>query len=397
MPYQFDLLVRRGPESMRRATSPAEIRTAGVLSYNGAEMEFPTAPSIIESLSQCVQGGLLCYTLCNDRYRQAVRWWMETQRGFPIEEEWIVPTHGTIFSVATAIRMTTNPGEGIIVQPPVYNRFEQAATRLGRRTVYNRLLVENGHYRMDFAGLERLMADGGNKLFILCNPHNPIGKVWPAADLERIAALAAQYGVTVFSDEIFAEVVFGGQSCLSYATIPGAAPHAITATSLGKTFNFTGVNHANIIIPNEDLRQRFIQQRNADHYGSLDPLIHAAVLGAYSPEGARWKDAMVEYVGENIRLTRAFFAENLPEVHLSALEGGYVAWLDWRGLGMGDEELQDFLIKEAFLELDPGAHYGSPPGFARMSIAVPRQELRKSLHLLREAAVKRGFAKKCVS
>jgi len=345
-------------------------------------------------MTACVQNGLMGYTLRDEAYLSAVQWWMKTQRGIEIDQMWVVPTQGTIFSVATAIRLVTAPGEGIIVQPPIYSRYEQAATRLGRKTVYNRLKETDGAYTIDFEDLERLMADGSNKLLVICNPHNPIGKVWGREDLERIAELTNRYGITVFSDEIFGDITFDGHTCVPYCSVDGAARHAITSTSLGKAFNFTGVNHANMIIPDETLRKAFIRQRNADHYGSIDPVTYAAVRGAYCEEGARWDRAMVAYVAKNIRYIREFFGQHLPQVRISPPEGSFVIWIDWRALGLNDEELKHFLEDEAMFGVDPGVHYcHDQEGFTRMSVATARDELRKALNMLLKAAQTRGFAK----
>ena len=230
-----------------------------------------------------------------------------------MEPEWIVPTGGTIRSVAAAIRMTTQPGEGIIVQPPVYYRYKQAADRIGRKTIYNPLKMVGGRYEMDFENLEHCMEDSKNRLMILCNPHNPIGQVWSPDHLAKVARLARRYGVTVFSDEIFAETVYNGHIVQPYSEAPDAWEHAIVSTSLGKAFSLTGVNYANLIIPDKTLREAFIAQRNADHYGSIEPLIHAALLSAYTNEGAQWVKEMNDYVLENIRLVRRFFSEHLPQ------------------------------------------------------------------------------------
>jgi cystathionine beta-lyase len=393
MKFCFDQAVHReNIGNMKYLVSAKEVRDAGHISYAGAEMEFATAPSILAAMSRCVENGLFGFTLADTPYRDAVRQWMADQRSLTVQNDCIIPTHGTIFSLATTIRMLCGLDDAIIVQPPVYYRYEQAARRLGRRTVYNPLLQDGMDYSMDFAGLGRLMEDRRNKILVVCNPHNPIGRVWSREDLRRVAQLAAQNDVVVFSDEIFAEVVFEGRQCPSYLAIEGAKQHAIAATSLGKTFNFTGVNHANILIADADLRERFVRQRDADHYGSIDPLVYAAVLGAYSPEGAAWKDAMVEYVWANYRLIADFFSRKLPHVKISPPEGSFAIWMDFSGLGIGEEELKVFLIKQALFELDHGRQYGSQGSYYRMSIAAPRDMIKDSLDRLYAAAKLYGLA-----
>lgn len=398
MEYDFETRVnRRNIGNLKETLCPANIRAMDVLGYSGAEMEFRTAPSVIKAMTECVKNGLMGFTLCDERYREAVCWWMRTQRNYQIEPEWIVPTNGTIFSVATAIRLFTKEGEGIIISPPIYYRYEQAATRLNRRTCFNWLIEKDGDYTIDFEDLEQKMSDPNNKLYILCNPHNPTGKVWGKDDLERLSALANKYNVIVYSDEIFAEITFNDHICIPYSEIKGAGKHAIVATSLGKTFNFTGVNHANMIIADEKLRESFIKQRDADHFGSIDPVLYAALLGAYSEEGANWKDAMVAHVASCSDMIFTFFKTHLPQVKVSALQGGFVIWIDWRALNLDAEALKQFLVDEAFLELDQGADYGENGcGFTRMSIAVPKDDLKNSLNLLLKAAEKRGFTSNVV-
>lgn len=393
MCYDFDTLVnRQGIGNMKYMISPKYIKDANVISFAGAEMDFKTAPSVIESIIKRAENGLLGFTLCDENYRKSVHWWMKTQRNFEINDEWIVPTLGTIHSVATAIRMITKEGEGVIVQQPVYSRYEQAVTRLHRKIVYNDLINNDGTFYMDFKDLEEKMANSNNKLFILCNPHNPVGRVWRKEDLERIAELANQYGILIFSDEIYAEITFDNHNCIPYSSIAGTKKHAITSTSLGKTFNFTGVNHANMLIADEELRNKFIEQRNADHYGSLDPLIHAAICGAYSEEGANWKDEMVTYVKNNMDYICEFLHDNLPMIKVSPPEGGFILWLDFSELKMSDKELYDFLEQEALLELEHGTDYGeSGSGFLRMSVACPKKEIEKAMERLISACREKGF------
>ena len=238
------------------------------------------------------------------------------------------------------------------------------------------------------------MANPNNRLMILCNPHNPIGQVWRPEDLAKVARLARQYQVTVFSDEIFAETVYNGHWTQPYSEAPDAWEHAIVSTSLGKAFSLTGVNFANLIIPNRGLREAFIAQRNADHYGSIEPLAHAAMMAAYTDEGARWVRAMNDYVLDNIRLVRGFFNQHLPQVSAFESEGAFILWIDWRGLGLPQDELHVFLEEQALFLTDRGEEYGpGGEGFTRMNMASPRAEVKKVLDRLLRAAKQRGFAR----
>lgn len=400
--YNFDILVNREDiGNMKYDLTPDDIKAEGLISFAGTEFDFPTAPVVISYVMERARNGLFGYTIQDSQYNQAVMWWMKNIRNWDIQEDWIVPTLGTIHSLTTCIHFLLNKNESIIVQPPVYYRYEQAATRNNKGTCYNPLkynpVSETNkvpYYEMDFERLERAMSLPENKLFVLCNPHNPIGQVWKEKELREVARLAKKYNVAVFSDEIFAETTYDENSVIAYSDIPEAADNCIVATSIGKSFGFTGINHANIIIPNQDLRERFIKQRYADHYGSLDPLVHAAVLGAYSAQGADWLRAMNEYVWENSLYVRKTLAEKLPQVNINLHQGAYVNWIDWKGLGLSDKDAMDFLLKDAKFHMEEGCIYGEEgSGFTRLQIACPRRELKKAVDSLLNASRERGFLK----
>ncbi|AFK08111.1 bifunctional PLP-dependent enzyme with beta-cystathionase and maltose regulon repressor activities [Mesotoga prima MesG1.Ag.4.2] len=394
MDYDFDTLVNRENQgNMKCMLTPDIVKKMNLISYAGAEMDFKTAPAIIDALVERARNGLLGFTLADEKYLSSVQWWMKNMRNWEIERDWIVPTYGTIHSVATAIRAFTKEGDGVIVQPPVYNRYEQAVRRTNREIVSNPLIYGDGKYSMDFDDLERCMRVEKNRLFLLCNPHNPIAKVWQRSDLEKISSLAQRYNVLVFSDEIFGEITFNGNSAIPYSTVAGDESNSIVATSLGKVFNLTGVNSANIVIPDPSTRKRFRIQRDADHYGSIDPMVHAAVCAGYGPDGADWVREMREYVWENVSIMKDFFTRNIPAVTMTEVEGSFVIWIDWRRLKLDDEELHSFLLNEAYLDLDRGINYGEGgEGFTRMNIAAPRRKIEESLGFLFEAAARRGYA-----
>lgn len=369
--------------------TPDETRAAGVLSYAGAEFEFPTCPALVRGIQEAAARGLFGYALPSGKYLEAVQWWMRTVRGYAIDPNWVVTTHGTIFALATTIRMQTKAGENIIILTPTYNRYEQAATRLGRGTVKVPFLCEAGRYSLDWSALEAVMSAPENKVLVLCNPNNPTGHILSREELARIAELSAKYGVTVFSDEIFADVNFGDAPVPAYADVAGKEALAITCTSLGKTFSLTGVNHANVIIENETLREMYIAQRNADHYGSIDPMHAAAVMGAYTPEGHAWLQEMKAYVWDNFCLVEEFMKKYLPEAKVTKPEGTFVIWVDYAALGMDAEALEDLLVRRGCFAGDMGDDYYGPDTCVRYSLAVPRNELEKSLAKLKEALLNR--------
>ena len=390
MKQEFDNRADRGNVSwLKDVLTPEAVQKEGLLAYCGAEFEFPTCPAFCRGIREAADRGVFGFTLCAAPYTERVAWWMEHARGYRIREEWIVPTHGTIFSLATAIRLLTRPGESILVLTPGYNRYEQAAGRLGRNTKKIPLLCgwKEGKrtYRMDWDALEKHMADPENSLFVLCNPNNPTGTVFRQEELARIAGLSERYGVPVFCDEIFAEVTFGGRTVTPYTKAAGPSAKAISCTSLGKAFSLTGVNHANVLIENGGLREAYLSQRNADHYGSIDPILYAGLLAAYTREGLDWVKRMVSYVEENYRILESFLRKDLPRAVLTEPDGTYVAWVDYTGLGMPPDRLRSLLEGKGLFVGDGGEEYYGSDLCVRYSLAVPRKELERSLERLKRA------------
>lgn len=372
---------------LKDAFTPQAVKDAGLLGYAGAEFEFPTCPAIGKGIREVADKGILGFTLPNEAYRNAVLWWMENVRGCKIDPDWILPTHGTIFSLATTIRFVTEPGDAIMILTPGYHRYEQAATRLGRETVKISLTDENGRYMLDYDALETAMAQPRNKILVLTNPNNPTGTAYTRQELERITELARKYQVTVFSDEIFADVAFNNP-VLPYVLAAEEDDLAITCTALGKTFSLTGINQANVIIRNPELREKFQIQRNADHYGSLDPLHQAALISAYSPEGKQWLEEMKAYVWRNFEIFRDFIRRNFPGAVVTEPEGSFVVWVDFGGCGMTPEELVTLLCEEGLFVGDEGEEFYGRPTCFRYCLAVPRKDLETSLAYLKEALEK---------
>lgn len=380
----FDKSVcREGNGNMKGAfaeTVPAE----SVVLW-GAEMDYATAPCVRNALAKFAENGIYGFTVPTPAYKKAICEWMQFARNTEIHPDWIVPVMGTVFALSTAVRAFTDEGDGVIIQSPSYYRFDIAVERNERRLILNPLLENHGIYQLDFVDLEEKMADPRNRLLILVNPHNPTGRVFKESELLRIAGLAKQYGVVVFCDEIFAETVQPGHEFR-----PGAylSDQLITCFSLGKSFNFTGVSQANLLISDAGLRERYIFQRDRDHFGSIDPFFYNAVLAAYSSEGKAWLDAMNAHTAENYAvLQRAI--RKMPRLSVSPLEGTYVAWLDCRRLGFDSEALQHFFEHDAGIIADPGAEYGAA-GFYRWNIATTRQNLEVAISQL-EGAYQKNF------
>ena len=365
---------------LKSVLTPRELLNEGKRGFSGAEFEFPTCPAYTRGVAEAARNGLFGYTLAGDSYREHVRWWMEHVRGFAVDPDWIVTTHGTIFTLATLIRMLTAPDQGIIVMPPCYNRYQQAADRLNRPTAKVPLLHTDNGWRIDLAGLERAMAQPQNRILVLTNPNNPTGTVFPAEELTAVMALADRYDVTVYSDEIFAEITPGGKRVPSLCEV-SRGPHCVTVTGMGKVFSLTGVNHANVLIPDAGLRERFIKQRNADHYGSLDPMVHAGLLSAFTQEGADWVGALNAYIRGNAALVCDTLRRVWPRVKAEVPEGTFVLWVDYTETGMTREQLESLLTRACFVG-DWGEEYDGSELCARYSLALPRAEIADTLDRL---------------
>ncbi len=389
MKYNFDEMVDRNHTgNMKLFITPESLQERGITSFSAAEMDFPTAPSIIDSVVRMAKGGVYGFTIPTAEYYDAVRWWLREVRNWDVPKEWIMPVLGTIYSVASAIRMTCiddGPGR-LIVQSPVYYRYEQAATRMGVETVHNDLKIVDGRYEMDFEDLEAKMADPANKLLVICNAHNPIARVWNEEELRHVAELSAKYRTPVLSDEIFGEMTFDGHRVIPYASIAEGQDYAMTVVSLGKAFNFTGVNHANIIIPNEALRERYNHVRYETHYGSMGPFEYASVLGAYTEEGLAWFREARAYIEANAHYVQDFMKEYLPQVHVFPVEGTSVCWMDWSYLGLSGTELTDYLVQEALFDAESGADYSEDCGqFVRMNLSSTRAQVESAMERLKKA------------
>lgn len=348
----------------------------------GAEMDYPTAPCISKRLEDFARKGLYGFTLPDKPYLDAICWWMKTIRGMEIQPEWILPVQGTTFALSTCIRALTKPEEKVLLLSPSYYRFDRAVIRNDRKVLYHSLFLKDDHYEIGWEDLETKLSDPTCRLIVLVNPHNPTGKVFSSVDLEKINQLCRKHTVAVFSDEIFAETVQDGYSAIPFISVE---PKSITCTSLGKAFNYTGANQANLIIPDENLRTRILCQRDIDHFGSIDPFFYQALLAAYTPEGAEWLRAMNAHTAENARTIRAFLNQYIPDIHLLSVEGTFIGWLDCRSLGMTDEQLQQF-FENAGIFADPGVEYGSDSsGFYRWNLATPSSNIEQVLARLKEA------------
>lgn len=379
MKYDFDkIILRRGTNSYKWDSAPADRE---VLPLWVADMDFRTAPAITEALARRVRHGIFGYTHVPDEYYAAVIRWFERRHGWAIRQEWMIYTSGVVPALSAIIKALTVPGDGVVVQTPVYNCFFSSIRNNGCRIVTNPLKYENRRYLIDFDDLARKAADPCVKLLLLCNPHNPAGRVWTREELCRIGEICRRNGVMVVADEIHCELVFPGHTYIPFASISEEhLRNSITCLSPSKSFNIAGLQIANIVSCDETLRQRIDRAININEVCDVNPFGIEATIAAYN-EGEEWLTQLLVYLKANYDCLCTFFRARLPQIPVTQLEGTYLVWTDCRALGLPSEELQARLLEETGLWLNSGTMYGDDgEGFLRWNIACPRAVLEDALN-----------------
>lgn len=387
--YDFDKKIdRRNTDSIKWDTFQENNISEDTLPMFIADMDFAVLPEIQEALHRRIDQGVYGYTEQTYKYYQAIIDWMKNRHQWEVKKEWIVPTIGVVPALSMCILTYTNPGDAIIITTPVYGPFKAAIENNQRVCVSSSLINNDGHYEIDFADFEEKIINNHVRMFILCNPHNPCGRVWTKEELVRLTDICMKHHVLIVSDEIHQDFVFEPYTFTPVASVSEmAANYTITCTAPGKTFNLAGLQDANIIIKNERLRDAFKQTA-----GSLG--IHGPnMIGAEScmvgyREGATWVDELVAYIKGNMDLVADFLASYLPNIKMTKQEGLYLAWIDFRALNMDDEALKDFLIKKAKVWPNAGAWFGQEGnGFARINLACPRAQVKQFLEQLYQAII----------
>lgn len=364
---KYDFAVRRG-------------RPENVLPLWVADMDFKVAPEITQAIEKRVAHGIFGYSEVKEEYFEAVSAWMEQKHGWHVKEDWLVKTPGVVFALAMAVQAFTEPGDAVIIQQPVYYPFSEVIADNGRRIVDNTLeLKEDGKYHINFEDFEQKVKENHVKLFLLCSPHNPVGRVWTKEELKKIAAICRKYDVIVVSDEIHEDFVFNGKHQVFADLSEDAKNRTITCTAPSKTFNLAGLQVSNIWIANPKLREKFKKQIAAAGYSQLNTLGLTACEAAYR-YGGEWHAELLGYLKSNLNFLREFLQTRLPEVKLIEPEGTYLVWLDFGSLGLTEEQREELLTKKAGIWLDSGAIFGAAgEGFERINIACPRSILKDAL------------------
>lgn len=377
MKYDFDKTIdRRATNSYKWDSAPD-----GVLPMWVADMDFRTAPAIIDALQKRVAHGIFGYTRVPDAYYDAVTSWFSRRHGWDIDRERIIYTSGVVPAVSAVIKALTVPGDKVIVQTPVYNCFFSSIRNNGCEIVSNPLRRTADTYEMDFDALERCAADPRAKVMLLCNPHNPAGRVWTPDELTRLGNICLRNGVTVVADEIHCELVYQGFKYTPFASLSDAFLHrSVTCVSPSKAFNIAGLQIANIVAFDNDLRSRIDKAININEVCDVNPFGVAATIAAYN-EGEEWLNQLVDYLHGNYEAMAEFCRRELPEFPITRLEGTYLVWMDCSSLGMPSDALEHALLEDARLWLNAGTMYGAEgEGYMRWNIACPRSVMLDGLN-----------------
>lgn len=351
-----------------------------------ADMDFSVPDCVKKAMYETVDRGIFGYSLAGDRYYSAVENWFSHRYGWKVDRNWIVQTPGVVTALSAAIRVATEPGDGVMIQSPVYHHFFHTVERNGRRVVENELKYENGEYVMDFADMEAKIKDQGIKLMFLCSPHNPVCRVWTPAELKEVGRICKQYGVTLVADEIYCDFFSPGFMHTPFATVcPEMVEQLIVCTSPSKSFNIAGLQISNIIVPGEVLRERFrtemgkVGYNNCNYYGMI------ACTAAYE-QGEDWLEDCKAYIWENVQFIQKFVAEKLPQLHIIEPQGTYLMWIDCSALGLTGEELEDLMLNKAHVWPDMGTMFGEKTGhFIRLALACPLSVVEEVLNRLEKA------------
>ena len=349
-----------------------------------ADMDFAVPPAVQQALAARAAHPVYGYTRIPERLYASLKTWLQTRHAWDVELDWIAPTPGVVPILYAAVRALTQPGEGVMVQPPVYTPFFSAVTDNDRRLILNPLREENGLYRMDFEHLEQCAEQGG-KLLLLCSPHNPVGRVWQRDELQTLLEIARKHELTIVSDEIHADLVYAPHQHIPLASLEDFPERVITAVAPSKTFNIPGLGLAFMLAGEPELRSRVRAEFTRLHIEANNPFSLVAAEAAYT-QGAPWLDALMRYLAQTQDWVLDFCAKNLPQIRALRSQGTFLMWLDCRGLGLADASLQRLLVDKAKVGLSPGTLYGQAgAGFMRLNLGAPRSQIEQAMQRIQQA------------
>ncbi|MCL2120482.1 MAG: pyridoxal phosphate-dependent aminotransferase [Planctomycetaceae bacterium] len=380
MTYNFDTIInRQGTNSIKFDFDKERGKPADILPMWVADMDFPAPPEVLEDIQRAVSHGIFGYTEPKEEYYNAVTNWFGSHFGYYVPKRETVIAPGIVFALAQAVRAFTEPGEAVMIQTPVYYPFFEIIRDNGRTLVGNPLVYDEGKYFIDFEDFEAKIAGNNVKLFILCSPHNPVGRVWTQAELERMNEICIKHDVIIISDEIHCDFVWPGHTHTCFGLLN---ENTVIATAPSKTFNLAGLQVSNIFIKNADLRRKLKAEINRSGYSQLNTLGLVACQSAYT-KGEVWLEKLKKYLIENIRFARKFATKKLRKIKLVEPESTYLLWFDFSEYGLLQEELDRRITQGAKLWLSSGTIFGAEGrGFQRMNIACPKATLMNAFDRL---------------
>jgi len=376
---------RRGTNCEKWDFLEEEFGKKDLLALWVADMDFPAPPEVLEALHNKIDEGALGYPIAPDSLLKAITDWQKNRHGWEIGKEAVTWAPGVVAGLAFSIMAYTKPGDGVIIQTPVYPPFYATISESGRRIVKNPLKREKDRYVMDLESLEKLVTPTCRTL-ILCSPHNPVARVWTREELEALSELAERKDMIIISDEIHQDLVYSDAKHMSIASLSEEmSSRTVTFVAPSKTFNIAGMNSSVALIPDEKLRARYVSILNRLHLSSLSILGLTAMETAYA-KCAGWLDELMAYLEENRNFTEKFVRERMPKAKMDHPEGTYIFWIDFRGYGFNSETLMDLLVNEAGVALNNGRNFGTEgDGFARINIGTNREMLKKALEKIAKA------------
>lgn len=383
-----EIIKRKNTESIKYDGMKPLFGSDDLLPLWVADMDFRTADFITDAIKKRIEHGVFGYTLKNKEYYQTIQEWLKRKHGWTVETEWLRFIPGIVTGLAYAIDCFTSPGDGVLIQTPVYPPFMFVPKKMGRKVVENRLINTGTRYEMDFEDLDKNLEQV--KMMVLCSPHNPGGAIWSKEDLRQVASLCAKHGVLLVSDEIHAEMAYDGYKHYPLPmAIEGIDCKSITFMSPSKTFNIAGLISSYAIVPDQELRKQFYQWVEARHLDNGSLLSYTATKAAYK-EGDAWLKEMLHYVQGNVAYVTQYLEQNIPQIKSHVPEASFLMWLDCRGLKMSHEELKDLFYKKAKLALNDGESFGSGgTGFFRLNVGCPRAVLAEAMKKLNETLSKK--------
>lgn len=384
---QFDEIIsRKGTSSVKWDQIKTIFGTEEALPMWVADMDFRAPQEVIEALKKKIEHGVFGYTTMPDSAIEAVCQWMEKRHHFPVQREWLLFSPGVVPSISLAIQALTEEGDEVLVQPPIYPPFFNMVKANNRKVAYCPLVLKGNQYEIDFDEFEQLLKTRNVRLFLLCSPHNPGGRVWTKEELTKIADLCQTYQVWIVSDEIHSDLTALPNKHIPIASIKREyREFVITCIAPSKTFNLAGLQASCIIVPNPKIRNQLSRVQKRQGFFQLNMMGMAAMEAAYR-YGEKWLDEAISYIRGNVELVKQFIEKEIPSLKVMEPQGGYLIWIDCRETGLTDQEIKERLLFKGKLALESGPKYGpGGEGFVRMNVGCPRSLVEEGLKRMKAA------------